>query len=114
VKLPNADQALVEREKVVEYLLNPGHRYGASKARFFGAFGFRDEEWETLAGALCDHGRDHDVTKEHETGFDPRYEVEGTLRAPDGRRPLVRTVWQLDHGAVGPRLITAYPLEDSV
>jgi hypothetical protein len=46
-----------------------------------------------------------------ETGFGPRYEVEGKLHAPDGRSPLIRSVWQLDRGEVAPRLITAYPLE---
>ena len=78
MKLPNAENAVVEREKIAEYLLNPTHRYGASKARFFGAFGFRAEEWWKFAEALREHGRDHDVTKVQETGFGPRYEVEGT------------------------------------
>ena len=32
-------------------------------------------------------------------------------KAPDSRRPRVRTVWQMDKGAVAPRLISAYPLE---
>ncbi len=114
MKLPKADQALVEREKVTEYLLNPVHRYGASKARFFGAFGFRAGQWEILAQALREHGQNYDVAKTRETGFGPRYEVEGALRAPDGRRPRVCTVWQLDHAAVAPRLITAYPLEECV
>ncbi len=36
--LPNAHLALVEREKITEYLLNTEHLYGASKARFFSAF----------------------------------------------------------------------------
>jgi hypothetical protein len=44
MKLPNVEQAMVEREKIADYLLNPAHRYGASKARFFTAFGFRMEE----------------------------------------------------------------------
>lgn len=109
MKLPNAENAVVEREKITEYLLNPTHRYGASKARFFESFGFRAEEWWTLAEALRELGRNHDVTKVRETGFGPRYEVDGALSAPDGRHPRVRTVWQLDHGAVAPRLITAYP-----
>ena len=113
MKLPNAALAVVEQEKIVEYLLNPIHRYGASKARFFGAFGFCAEQWETLARALREHGQNQRVTETDETGFGPRYVVEGPLHAPDGRRPLVRTVWQADHGAPGPRLITAYPLEKS-
>src|SRR5208282_3734595 len=100
MKMPNADQAVVEREKIVDYLLNPGHRYGASKARFFAGFGFRLEEWERLADALREHGRIHGVVRTHETGFGPRYAVEGELNTPSGRRPRVRTIWQLDEGAV--------------
>lgn len=111
--LPRAEELVVEREKIIDYLLNPAHRYGASKERFFAAFGFRVEEWERLADALREHGRKYAVTKVKETGFGPRYEVEGELSAPDGRRPRVRTVWQLDAGEVAPRLITTYPLEAS-
>ena len=110
MKLPNASFLLVDREKITDYLLNPQHRYGASKARFFSSFGFSLEVWEILALALRDQ---HEVRNVHDTIFGPRYEVDGWLKTPDGREPNVRTVWQLDHGSVAPRLITAYPLEPS-
>ena len=48
-----------------------------------------------------------------ETGLGPRYEVRGELETPDGRRPLICTVWQLDADQTVPRLITAYPSEAS-
>jgi hypothetical protein len=112
MKLPNAEQAVVEREKIAGYLLNATHRYGASKARFFTHFGFRIEVWKELAQALLEHGQMHEVTRTHETGFGPRYEVEGKLNCPNGRSPLVRSLWQVDHGDIAPRLITAYPLEE--
>ena len=111
MKLPVANKLVVEREKITDYLLNPAHRYGAGKARFFTHFGFRAAAWEQLAQALREHGLKHDVTKTRETGFGPRYEVEGKLSCPNGRQPRVRSVWQLDQGAVAPRLLTAYPLE---
>jgi len=111
MKLPNAHLALVEREKITDYLLNPTHRFGASKARFLMAFGFQIETWEVLAAALREHGRQYDVSKVRQTGFGPRYEVVGELLAPDGRRPRLCTVWQVDQGKIAPRLITAYPLE---
>ena len=112
MKLPNADNLVVEREKILDYLLNTTHPYGASKARFFARFGFQAEEWQQLAQALRHHGQTHEVKRAQETGFGPRYQVEGRLGAPDGRSPRVRSIWQLDHGEVAPRLITAYPLED--
>ena len=79
MKLPNPDKLVVERDKIADYLLNPVHRFGASKARFFTHFGFHAEAWEQLAQALREHGQKHDVTKMRETGFGPRYEVEGRL-----------------------------------
>jgi hypothetical protein len=111
VKLPDAHRALVERDKVVGYLLNPAHPFGASKARFFAGFGFRPEAWEVLAESLREHGRRHEVSNMKETGFGPRYEVDGDLQTPGGARPHVRTVWQIDDPGTAPRLITAYPLE---
>jgi hypothetical protein len=64
-----------------------------------------------LAVALRDHGQHNEVTKVKQTGFGPRYEVEGELTAPDRRRPRVCTVWQVDEGETALRLITAYPVE---
>ena len=112
MKLPNHDQIVVEEEKVLGYLLNSTHRYGASKARFLTGFGFSAAAWEVLAVRLREHGQQHKVVKVKQTVFGPRDEVEGELRTPDGRRPRMRTVWQLDKGQIAPRLITAYPLEE--
>jgi hypothetical protein len=111
MKLPNAHLVVIEQAKICDYLLNPAHRYGASKARFFMAFGFRPEAWEELANALREHGQQNEVAKVKDTGFGPRYEVDGEITALEGRRPRLRTVWQVDEGETAPRLITAYPLE---
>ena len=111
MRLPNANLATVEREKIAEYLLNPRHRYGGSKARFFTAFGFEVEAWEVLADALREHADLNEVSRTCETRWGPRYEIDGGLKAPDGRQPRIRTIWQIDEGQIAPRLITAYPLE---
>ncbi len=112
MKLPDADKAVIERKKIVDYLLNAVHPYGASKARIFAKYGFQAEKWEDLAKALRHHGQTHDVKRVRETGFGPRYAVEGELNTPSGRLPRVRSVWQQDQGEVAPRLITAYPLDE--
>jgi len=44
MKLPNPGKLVVGREKIVDYPLNPAHRFGASKARFFKHYGFRLEK----------------------------------------------------------------------
>ena len=57
MKLPNASELIVERDKVLGYLLNPLHRYGAVKERFSTPFGFRADDWQMLAESLREHGR---------------------------------------------------------
>ena len=113
VELPNAYNAKVEREKIIDYLLNFKHPSGGSKARFFTRFGFKAEQWEIFVEALRRHGSHYSVSHVEETGFGPRYSVDGRIHTPDGRNPSIRTVWQMDHGELAPRLITAYPLKDS-
>ena len=107
--MPNAAMAIVEREKVTQYLLNPHHPLGASKERFFARFGFGIDSWELLREALLQHGRTHPVARETHTDFGVRFEIDGELDTPSGRRPILRTVWQRDVGRIAPRLITAYP-----
>lgn len=110
MKLPCANNVIVEHEKIAGYLLNLEHRYGARKARFFIALGFSVDEWTTLADALREHGRTHDVSAIRETGFGPRYTVEGELSTSSGAQAFIRSVWQFDKGSIAPRLITAYPV----
>lgn len=108
--LPNAQQALVDRTKIVDYLLSPSHPHGRSKTRFFYSLGFRPEQWREFAEALRRQGNEHPVVEVVENVHGSRYIVEGAIRSPDGRNPLVRTVWIVDEGADTPRLVTAYPI----
>ena len=62
-----------------------------------------------LADALRDHARQNEIVRTTETGFGPRYIVEGEIRTRAGRMVRIRTIWQFDHGTIAPRLITAYP-----
>jgi hypothetical protein len=111
MRLPNSRSIRIEKQKIVEYLLNPTHRYGASKARFFAQFGFGLDNWEILAEALRDHARKSHAVLRMDTPFGPRFAVDGVLETPSGERPRVRSVWQMDVGETSARLITVYPLE---
>ena len=59
------------------------------------------------------HAARHEVIHVVESGYGARYSVDGTIETPDGRRPGVRTVWQEDKEDGGPRLVTAYPFQES-
>jgi hypothetical protein len=55
MKLPRAEEAVVPQNKIENYLLDPGHAIGGSKAGFFLRFGFSREQWSLLADALRQH-----------------------------------------------------------
>lgn len=109
-KLPNAQSAEVARTKIVDYLLSTWHPEGMEKARFFLRFGFSRDKWTDFAEALKNHALTGKVTNTVVAAYGIRYQIDGTLKTPDGRNPEMTTVWQIDSGNSIPRLITAYPL----
>ena len=109
MRLPNASQARVAREKITGYLLAENPESGRGKPGFFVRFGFSAENWQTLADALLEVGREYDVVEIEETQFGVQYAVEGWIHTPDERNPYIRVIWQIDNGNDYPRLITAYP-----
>jgi hypothetical protein len=110
MKLPNYEQVVITREKVVDYLLSDTHRDGRHKAAFFKRFGFTVAEWESAASALRAHAAEHDVTRIEPSPYGQRYVIEGIVRSPDGRDPLIRTIWFIETGEETPRFVTAYPV----
>ena len=108
--MPGLEQAVVPREKVEGYLLSFTHRTGRSKAEFFSRFGFMAGSWEELARALVRHAAANEVAKTEDSAFGKRYIIEGPLDAPDGRSPLLRSVWFVEQGQTAPHFVTAYPV----
>jgi len=111
MKLPNANKAYVSSEKITLYLLNRFNRAAAGKVAFFESFGFSIERKDIFENALIRHCRDNTVIMSNSNEYGVKYSVDGELVTPDGRNPLVRTVWIIEEQKAAPRLITAHPLE---
>ncbi|MCY4388047.1 MAG: hypothetical protein OXC18_13195 [Desulfurellaceae bacterium] len=109
MKLPNAHRAQIERGKITDYLLSLVNPRSRAKADFFLSFGFSRDRQEEFVKALKAHAASYEVARVVETAYGPRYHVDGALETPDGRNPVIRTVWQTDLGSTYPRFITAYP-----
>lgn len=114
MKLPGHDKATVSRAKTADYLLSSTHPAGHIKARWFRRFGFSRESWRILAEALLQHAAHCDIARIDDSSDGKRYVVEGKLISPDGRNPVVRSVWYIDSGQDTPRFVTAYPLRKGV
>lgn len=107
MKLPNVGRAIAPEAKFTDYLLS--HAKGEGKAAFFLAFGFRPGRWQELGSALRQYASDHEIEGIEQSRHGTVYTVVGVLGCPDGRSPLVRSVWIIRIGEDVPRLVTAYP-----
>ncbi len=109
MELPGADRAVIEPEKVREYLLSSSHPVGRFKAAFFAALGFGPDRWSDLRDELLLAARSPDATPGQPSPFGQKYEVRATLRGPAGRSAGVVSVWIQLHGEDFPRFVTAFP-----
>lgn len=100
----------VPTAKLTEYLLNPRHPEGGSKARFFLGLGFSPEAPEDLAEALLRHaeGAEEVDRRPGLRGEGVVLILRGLLRGPR-KEAWVQSVWYLEEGAEAFRLVTAYP-----
>ena len=109
MKLPNADRCVIERQKLLTYLLNASHPENGGKAAFFATLGFHEGSWETFAQALRQLALSANATECVQSAHGQKFIVDGELIGPTGRTAAVRTVWIVDLGEDAPRLVTAYP-----
>jgi hypothetical protein len=109
VKLPNAEKAIVEREKVADYLLNAAHPDNGGKAAFFEGLGFRRAQSETLAKALRELARQAEVRQTATSPHGRKYVIVGQIKSLTGKAADVQTIWIVDKGVDVARLVTAYP-----
>jgi hypothetical protein len=111
VRLPFAERAVVDPEKVRAYLLSPTHPVGRFKAVFFAALGYTDENWVELQRDLLRIALQDAAVQGKFSRFGNKYEVPARLTGPSGRSAAIVTVWMIRHGEAIPRLVTAMPGE---
>ncbi len=100
----------VTPEKLTEYLLNTSHPDGMSKAFFFNQLGYSINNWLDFSDNLMQMCYLYDISKIEQTIFGTKYIVEGWIKSPDNRNPLIRTVWFVSNNENTAKLVTAYPL----
>ena len=110
MRVPNSNQAVIPREKLLDYLLSQSHPVGRFKAEFFQLLGYSPAAWEILENDI--RGLlENEVVKTTETEFGTKYEVRGEFAGPSGRIAAVVAVWVILRGEEFPRFVTAYPGE---
>jgi hypothetical protein len=108
LRIPGGDLAIVDREKLTGYCLNPEHPRGKHKARVFAtALGFTVENAEELRAALLRAAAIADAQPGASDRFGDRYVVESEMKGPRGAA-VVRSTWMIRRGETTPRLTSCF------
>ena len=108
MKLPNADQAIVDIAKLRAYVLNPAHPRGRHKARVFAStlgVGADDAVW--LQARIREAVVAFDAVVGLRDEYGQRYMLEFPLQTELGWAQ-VRTLWIVRSGEDFPRLTSCY------
>ncbi len=109
MRIPNADNAVIDSDKITRYLLDVDHPDGGSKARLLVSLGYRTANWHQLDSDLRAAHLSEDFVATTNTPWGTRYEIVGPITGPAGDTIMFRSIWQIDLGTNVPRLITMYP-----
>jgi len=108
MKLPNAENAVVDLQKLTDYCLNPEHERGKHKARVFAAkCGVTVEHAELLRQALLEGAWQGEAIATKNDAYGQRYVIEWTVEGPTGTAGI-RAAWIVRHNEDFPRLVSCY------
>ena len=108
-QLPNAQSAIVEPDKLRDYVLSPEHPLGLNKARVFvSALGIDRESWEYLREQIIAQVSSAEVSEVRAGRYGLRYSVPMWIEGLNGETHEVTTGWFIEDDGAPPRLITAY------
>ncbi|MFC5412377.1 DUF6883 domain-containing protein [Larkinella bovis] len=95
-KLPNCEKARIDDSKLYQYLLNPTHPDGKSKARFFEHIGYTLDKGEQLRTDLLRLACTGSVVDESANRAGHKYIVVGSMEAPNGKTYPFRLITNRD------------------
>lgn len=108
MRMPGGNNAIVDREKLTGYCLNPEHPRGKHKARVFAtALGFTAENADELRAALLRAAATADAQPAGSDRFGDRYVLEFEMEGPQGKG-IVRSTWIVRRGESAPRLTSCF------
>jgi hypothetical protein len=108
MKIPNAAQAVVDRQKLRDYCLSRDHQRGRHKARVFeSALGLTVDDVEQLRDALLIAVCSDDAIETWHDEFCQRYVVDFVM-ATTFRRANVRSAWIIRGSEDFPRLVSCF------
>ena len=112
MKIPFADNAIVDIEKISDYLLSSDHPQGKSKSAFFRRFGFSIDNAFKLREEILKIPQNFNVVYQIDSPYGVKYIIDGEVSSLGGVIFKIRSIWIIEHDMNYPRFITAYPAKE--
>ena len=110
MKLPNADRAIVEIEKLRDYCLSSSHPRGRHKARvFISALGITADDAQELKQAILSAVTTEEATPTERDEYGQRFVFDFSMKR-QGKVAVVRCSWIIRSTEDYPRLTSCYVL----
>jgi hypothetical protein len=104
----NFRAVVIERRKILDYLLSPIHHVGQYKAEFFQSLGYHQLVWKVLERDIRDLLKGQ-LLRGGETPHGTKYTLSGWIIGPNGKSARILTVWIVPPAHNVLRFVTAYP-----
>lgn len=110
MKLPNPENTIIDRRKLVGYCLNPNHPAGKHKARVFeSALSLYTRNADELSLALIEAVKNNEAILATRNRYGQKYIIDFSLTRNDSTA-IVRSIWIIKNQENFPRLVTCYVL----
>ncbi|MDO8498572.1 MAG: hypothetical protein Q7S44_02195 [bacterium] len=113
MKLPNRKNAIISREKLINYALSETSPEGKNKAKFFRKIGFNKTDVQSFKKVIRQLAKSEEAKEVKDKSlphYGTKYILEGKINSPIGKTVTIRTIWIIDEGQKRPRLVTVYPV----
>jgi hypothetical protein len=110
MKLPEGSILEIAENKIKDYLLNPNHPDGKSKAEFFIANGINLESIELFEELLKQQASVCEIAKIITTFYGIKYVFESSIKFPTGKSHNIRSVWIAGQNQKKVKFVTAYKI----
>ncbi|MDO9287731.1 MAG: hypothetical protein Q7T83_02945 [Thermodesulfovibrionales bacterium] len=113
-RLPNYEKAIIDPNKIRNYILSFEHPIGRFKAAFFKGMGYTRENWEQFINDIRRYHLQLDAKPTEKNKYGQKYEINGLINGPNGKILMLRSVWIVLESEDIARFITIYPEGGSV
>lgn len=109
ISLPNSKNAIIPKEKLLNYALNKEHTQGKEKAKAFEkALGYNIENYQDLIDNIMQNIDKFPAKLKGENEYGQKYEVLMAIIGNNNKKANIKTAWLVDKDTNETRLTTLY------